>query len=189
MDVSVCEEMETLIKNHKPNDKKQKRKNKRERENEILKMFKEEGVGLLQSMKTARETLKKDDEANKGKAEWVAKPPPYSNGQFPMITGHMEIKGEVEMTEEREEAVTPGAICAPSHSTDKGKTRSVKDTRTEEDSFNCYGGLGKALTAMETAIGERESSEPHTREKRRTKDKKEENFRKGLKILAEYQAE
>lgn len=28
LDVSVCEEMETLIKNYKPKDKKQKRKNK-----------------------------------------------------------------------------------------------------------------------------------------------------------------
>ena len=50
----------------------------------MLKMFKAEGEGLLKSMKTARETLKRDDEkTGKEKVEWFTEPPPYTNGQFP----------------------------------------------------------------------------------------------------------
>lgn len=50
LDVSLCEEMEILIKS----DKGKKRRNKREKENEALKFFKAEGEELLKSMKTAR---------------------------------------------------------------------------------------------------------------------------------------
>lgn len=116
-------------------------------------MFKEEGTGLLNNMKAAREMLKKDDKTTKEK-EWEINPPPYSNGQFPVKTGHVEIRGEVEMTEE-EEAVTPGATCAPSHSTDRNKKRTVKNPSTEGD-FNCYEGLRKALATMETVKNEKE---------------------------------
>lgn len=183
LDVTVCEEMETLIKNYKPKDKKQKRKNKRERENEILKMFKEERVGLLQSMKTAREVLKKNDNTSKEKTEWGTSPPPYSDGQFPMITGHVEIKGEVEVTEEKEGITTPRATCAPSHSTEQGKKRTMKHIGTKEEGFDCYSGLRKALTAMETEIGERETSELQTKI---TKDQTEGNSRKSQNTLAEW---
>lgn len=166
LDVSVCEEMEILIKNYKPNDKRQKRKDKRERENEILKMFKEEGMGLLRSMKTAREMLKKNYKENEEKGDWENKPPPYSHGQFPMITGNMEIRGTVEVTEE-EGACTPGAECAPSHSTGRGPTKTKRHTRIEEEGFNCYGGLMKTLKATETEIGKKETLKHKRRKKRK----------------------
>lgn len=178
-DVSVCEEMETLIKNYKPNDKKQKRKNKRERENEILKMFKDEGMGLLHSMRTAREMLKKDHKKNEEKGVWENKPPPYPHGQYPMVTGQMEIRGRVEVTEEEEEeACTPRAVGAPPHSAGKGPTKTKRHTRSEEEGFNCYGGLIKTLKAMETEMGKKETPKQHTTEGRKEKDKKEEKSQK-----------
>lgn len=182
LDVSVCEEMETLIKNYKPKDKKQKRRDKRERENEILKMFKEEGTGLLKSMKTAREMLKRDDKATEGK-EWVTKPPPYSNGQFPMVTGRVEISGEVELTEGREGAVSPGSTGAPTHSTERRKRTTEKNPSSEEV-FNCYEGLRETLAAME--MGENEKTGPLTMGK--INGKKVECFKKGLEALADYHA-
>ena len=54
-DVSVCEEMETLIKTHKTSDTGKKRINKRE--HEVLNMFKAEG--LLESIKKTGGMLKK----------------------------------------------------------------------------------------------------------------------------------
>lgn len=100
-DVSVCEEMETLIKNHKAKDTGKKRKNKRARESEVMKMFKVEGEGLLKSIKTARRMLEKDNErSDRMKVEWFTEPTPYANGQFPMVSGIVEIKGEVELEDE-----------------------------------------------------------------------------------------
>ena len=105
-----------------------------------------------------------------------------------MITGHMEIRGEVEVTEEGEEAVTPGATCAPSHSTDGDEKRTVKNSRTE-GGFNCYEGLKKNLAAMETVKNVKKITEPLTKERIKAKERKEEYIRKGLEILADYQAE
>lgn len=58
-----------------------KRADQKEREKEVLKMFKKEGQGLLKSIKTARGMLKKDNEKSDRKVEWFEKPPPYTSGQ------------------------------------------------------------------------------------------------------------
>ncbi len=101
-DVSLCEEMETLIKNHKTKGLSAKRK-KREikREKEVLALFKKEGEDMLRNIKQARKMLKEADTETKKKEEMLGKipPPPYrsTEGQFPMLKGTVEVIGETQM--------------------------------------------------------------------------------------------
>ncbi len=79
--VALCEEMETLIKNHKTKGNSKKRETKREKEKEVLALFKKEGENSLkstkQSIKQARKILKQADQETKKKEELFSKPPPY----------------------------------------------------------------------------------------------------------------
>ncbi len=101
-DVSLCEETETLIKNHKTkgnSKKREKREAKREKEKEVLALFKKEGEDSLTSIKQARKILKEADKETKKKEELFSKPPPYlpPEGQFPILKGTIEVSGEMQM--------------------------------------------------------------------------------------------
>ena len=101
-DVTLCEEMETLIKNHKIKNKSLKRKNreaKREKEQAVLALFKQEGEDLLKSIKQARKIIKETDKETKKKEEIFAKPPSkvIPEGQFPILKGIVEVLGEMKM--------------------------------------------------------------------------------------------
>lgn len=79
-DVALCEEMETLIKNYKMksiNMKKEKRETKREKEKEVLALFKKEGEDMLKSIKQARKVLKEAEKDNMRKEKIYAESPPY----------------------------------------------------------------------------------------------------------------
>lgn len=90
--MSLCEEMETLIKNYKVKDrsvKRQNRESKREKEKAVLTLFKQEGQGILKNIKQARKILKEVDKETTKKEDMIAKPPPYlpPEGQFPILKG------------------------------------------------------------------------------------------------------
>ncbi|MGL5036159.1 MAG: hypothetical protein ACRC6F_00130, partial [Aeromonas sp.] len=116
-DVTVCEEMEGLVKNYKPKDRSKKREEKRKLEQEVLNLFKNEGINFLKNMRKIREVLKKDDEKNEENFEKMTQPPPYeppsqksekiqTSTQMPMvaISGDVKIEGQVEIgTESLEE--------------------------------------------------------------------------------------
>ncbi|KAL1249403.1 hypothetical protein QQF64_020408 [Cirrhinus molitorella] len=94
--------METLIKNYKAKDmgkKQKKREEKREREQEVLALFKKEGENLLKNIKQARNILKEADRETKEKGGKFADPPPYvtAEGQFPLLKGTVEVTGEMQM--------------------------------------------------------------------------------------------
>ncbi len=56
-DVAICEEMETLIKNYKTKSiSKKRRAIKRQKEKEVIAMFKKEGNDALKSIKEARKS-------------------------------------------------------------------------------------------------------------------------------------
>ncbi|XP_026080498.1 uncharacterized protein LOC113057344 isoform X2 [Carassius auratus] len=105
--------METLIKNYKTksiNMKKEKRETKREKEKEVLALFKKEGEDMLKSIKQARKVLKEAKKDNMRKEKIYADPPPYLplGKEFPLLKGTMEVTGELELegqleTEDREE--------------------------------------------------------------------------------------
>ncbi len=63
-DVAMCEEMETLIKNYK-NKSKKRRELKRQKEKEVIAMFKKEGNYTLKSIIEARKVLKEVDKKTK----------------------------------------------------------------------------------------------------------------------------
>ena len=101
-DANVCEEMEVMMKNHKLNKKGKKTIEKRERERIILSMFKKEGEKWRQTEKMAREMIigaKKPQSSSP-----VVQPPPYNNGIYPVISGTVEIKGEVKLDKEKDAA-------------------------------------------------------------------------------------
>ncbi len=98
-DVALCEEMETLIKNHKTKGNSKKREAKREKGKEVLALFKKEGENSFKSIKRARKILKEADKETKKKEELFSKPPPYlpPEGQFPIRKGTVEVYGEMQM--------------------------------------------------------------------------------------------
>ncbi len=65
--VALCEEMETLIKNHKTKGNSKKRETKMEKEKEVLALFKKEGDNSLKSIKQASKILKQADQETKKK--------------------------------------------------------------------------------------------------------------------------
>ena len=108
-DVVVCEEMEVLIKNYKPNGKGKKAIEKRERERIILGMFKKHGELFRQTARTARDLVTRDKEGTSARDFVLGdravetdkiKPPPYNTGLYPLVTGTVDIKGEVTIDEE-----------------------------------------------------------------------------------------
>ena len=97
-DLVVCEEMEVMMKNHKINKKGKKVIKKRERERMILGLFKKEGTQWRQRERTGREMVNGAEKNEK------VQPPPYRTGLYPMITGTVEVKGEVELDRMKEKA-------------------------------------------------------------------------------------
>ncbi|KAJ8364922.1 hypothetical protein SKAU_G00137530 [Synaphobranchus kaupii] len=115
-DPTCCDEMEAVIKHHKPNDKSDKREGKRIRENEVIQWFQLEGKQYRDTMKAVRDTMKetgKEQEHSKQKeAKQTApfpspNPPPYPGhagppraGQYvqtsPAADAAMTIEGKVE---------------------------------------------------------------------------------------------
>ncbi|KAJ8353178.1 hypothetical protein SKAU_G00207450 [Synaphobranchus kaupii] len=85
-DPTCCDEMEVIIKHHKPNDKSDKREGKRIRENEVIKWFQLKGKQYRETMKAVRDTIKeagkeqehsKEKEANQTAPFPSPNPPPY----------------------------------------------------------------------------------------------------------------
>ena len=110
-DATVCEEMEVMMKNHKLNKKGKKTIEKRERERIILDMFKREGEKWRQTEQTAREMilgakkLKSSSPVVKPplkiqSSSSVVQPPPYNKGLYPVISGTVDVRGEVTIDEE-----------------------------------------------------------------------------------------
>ncbi len=65
-DVAMCEEMETLIKNYKNKSiSKKRRELKRQKEKEVIAMFKKEGNYTLKSIIEERKILKEVDKKTK----------------------------------------------------------------------------------------------------------------------------
>ncbi|XP_048842887.1 uncharacterized protein LOC125715428 [Brienomyrus brachyistius] len=103
-DVAVCGEMETLIKYHKANKNTERRKKKRRKELEVLRLFKVKGETRRRDQKAMRKALSEKEEMRQ-KEIWppsyqsqyplVEAPPPSYKGQFPVIEGKVEFKGEV----------------------------------------------------------------------------------------------
>ena len=73
-DAVVCEEMEVLVKNYRPNDKGKKALAKRERERIVMAMFKNEGELFRLTERKARDIISGDKAVEVGKTE----PPPYN---------------------------------------------------------------------------------------------------------------
>ncbi|MGL4357384.1 MAG: hypothetical protein ACRCSY_01595, partial [Cetobacterium sp.] len=90
-DVTLCEEMETLIKNYKIKSslKKKKRENKREKEKAVLALFRKEGEELLKNIKQARKMIKEVDKETMKKEEIFANAMSIvaPEGQFPILKG------------------------------------------------------------------------------------------------------
>ncbi|KAJ8346444.1 hypothetical protein SKAU_G00278450 [Synaphobranchus kaupii] len=115
-DPTCCDEIEAVIKHHKPNDKSDKREGKRLRESEVINWFQLEGKQYRDTMRAVREAIKdtgKEQEHSKQKeAELTAplpspNPPPYPGHAGPTKAGQyvqtnlaadtaMTIEGKVE---------------------------------------------------------------------------------------------
>ncbi|XP_056618335.1 uncharacterized protein LOC130432826 [Triplophysa dalaica] len=161
-DVAVCEEMEGLIKNYKPKDSSKKREEKRKLEQEVLNLFRNEGVNFLKNMRKIREVLKKDDEKNEENFEKMTQPPPYeppsqklekiqTSTQMPMvaISGDVKIEGQVEIGTE-----SPDRREAEKRKGDRASQQSpvYRDPEDEEGRGACspdpYRELAEALKNM-----------------------------------------
>ncbi len=85
--VTMCKEMEVLIKNYKTTDK-------RERELGVLTLFKQYGIKLIQ--------LEKQERENKNNETKEERPPPYASScdqavnQMPILQGKIDLKGPIE---------------------------------------------------------------------------------------------
>ncbi|XP_057194085.1 uncharacterized protein LOC130556800 [Triplophysa rosa] len=162
-DVTVCEEMEGLIKNYKPKDKNKKRSEKRKVEQEVLNLFKNEGINFLKNMKIIREMIKKDDEEEK--LEKMTQPPPYEPfksqmiKQMPVVTmsGDVTIEGQVEITpypEEGNKEPIPLRAGKSRDSNSKAKkkasgcTSNRNDEEQDEDVISPYAEAQEALSEL-----------------------------------------
>ncbi len=92
--MTMCKEMEVLIKNYKTTDTSKKRKEKRERELGLLTLFKQYGIKLIQ--------LEKQERENKNNETKEERPPPYALScdqtvnQMPVGQGKIDLKGPIE---------------------------------------------------------------------------------------------
>lgn len=92
-------------------------------------MFWEEGKGWRKSM--AKEVIQQKDKV--GKNTWVSAPPPYKEGgQYPQVTGMVEIKGEIQMNENS---------GVPQMFTPMGE----RERERQGFEMDCYGGLREML--------------------------------------------
>lgn len=100
-DLAMCREMKALIKNHKPYDKSKKREQKRQKEQEVLDLFRKHGVKEYQE-KQMRECAGRTDEK-------VEHPPPYAPSydkikrQMPLVSGTLQVQGELDFDNEQSE--------------------------------------------------------------------------------------
>ena len=99
-DAVVCEEMEVLVKNYRPNDKGKKALAKRERERIVMAMFKKEGELFRLTERKARDIISGDKAVEVGKTE----PPPCNTGLYPVVTGTIDIVGEVKIEGSRKDS-------------------------------------------------------------------------------------
>jgi len=110
-DVDLCGEMEVLIKNYKPNDKGKMALEKREREKIVLGMFKRDGEMFRLTERTVRVIVNGDKEVDRSKT----KPPPYNTGLFPLVTGTVDIRGEVKIDERNKDLEAKKRTETPIH--------------------------------------------------------------------------
>ncbi|CAL8344042.1 unnamed protein product [Arctogadus glacialis] len=92
-DPTMCRDMEVVIRNYKANRSGKRALEKRDREKLVLALFQEEGERCRALLRLAREIITNDEEAQ-------PLPPPYDTGLYPMITGMVDIEGEVKLNEE-----------------------------------------------------------------------------------------
>ncbi|XP_058608386.1 uncharacterized protein LOC131524952 [Onychostoma macrolepis] len=140
-DVALCEEMETLIKNYKTKSLNKKREAKREKEKEVLAMFKKEGEYTLKSIKQARKILKEADRETCKKEMLFSQPPPYllAEREFPILKDNIEVTGEMEM--EGQVEIEPAV---------KTKSREQKKESENYLPMDCYKQARIALEIMKT---------------------------------------
>ncbi len=92
--MTMCKEMEVLIKNYKTTDTSKKRNEKREQESGVLTLFKQNGIKLIQ--------LEKQERENKNNETKEERPPPYALScdqtvnQMPIVQGKIDLKGPIE---------------------------------------------------------------------------------------------
>ncbi len=92
--MTMCKEMEVLIKNYKTTDTSKKRKEKRERELGLLTLFKQYGIKLIK--------LEKQERENKNNETKEDRPSPYALScdqtvnQMPVGQGKIDLKGPIE---------------------------------------------------------------------------------------------
>jgi len=112
--VERCEDLKGVIKNYNPRDNSKKRREKREKELEILMLFEKEGKERQRLYRDVqnRERLPPpsqkleiiDPNVPQGAASPLPAPPPYEKGKegsglYPVITGTVSFEGEIEMGE------------------------------------------------------------------------------------------
>ena len=98
--------MEVVIRNYKPNRSGKKPLEKRDREKLVLALFEEEGE-RWRALRVARRIITKKEEAQP--LPLKLEPPPYKpNKMYPLLTGNVEIKGEVTLDEGDNKCNTQG---------------------------------------------------------------------------------
>jgi hypothetical protein len=143
-DQTMCRDMEVVIRNYKPNRSGKKPLEKRDREKLVLALFEEEGERLEKRdreklvlalfeeegerwralQRVARKIITKKEEAQP--LPLKLEPPPYKpTKMYPLLTGNVEIKGEVTLDEGDNKCNTQGRRGAPIH-------------------MDCYEGIRKA---------------------------------------------
>ena len=120
----MCRDMEVVIRNYKPNRSGKKPLEKRDREKLVLALFEEEGERWRPLQRVARKIITKKEEAQP--LPLKLEPPPYKpTKMYPLLTGNVEIKGEVTLDEGDNKCNTQGNRGAPIH-------------------MDCYEGIRKA---------------------------------------------
>ncbi|MGL5955153.1 MAG: hypothetical protein ACRC0X_00895, partial [Brevinema sp.] len=99
--MALCEEMETLIRNHKAAGIKNttKRVRKREIELEVMALFKREAEAVIKRRKQEIKAQRSES----GGQNSVQSPPPYEGGgQLPLLQGKLGVQGEMDVCGEVE---------------------------------------------------------------------------------------
>ena len=113
-DQTMCRDMEVVIRNYKPNRSGKKALEKRDREKLVLALFEEEGERWRALQRVARKIITKQEEAQP--LPLKLEPPPYKpTKMYPLLTGNVEIKGEVTLEEGDNKCNTQGRRGAPIH--------------------------------------------------------------------------
>lgn len=151
-DCSTAETMECRIKDYKPTDKTKKRQQKREKELQILSLFKTEGENYRKTIKKARESLNKK-----------AKNQPKHSGIYPLLTGSVQFTGNFDTDEKEKTTINP---ITPNYCSTAKKPANKKGQET----MNCYADKSTALNEMKNTYWyDLELSEDETLEVTRTR--------------------